>query len=71
MSLEEGLSLISFAFEQEEDSLLFQRWVNGAQYQMSFDEFKAQLIPKPQKSEKEIFDDVEKIMVAFDGGDDL
>lgn len=67
MPVEEGLSFISFAFEQEEDSLLFQRWINGYQ-SIGFAEFKAELKPKPQKPDEEILKDVESIMTAFDRG---
>lgn len=66
MPAEDGLSFISFAFEQEEDSLVFQRWVNGYQ-SIGFAEFKEQLTPKPQKPDKEIMDDVENILTAFGG----
>ena len=68
MPAEEGLSLLLFAFAQEEDGLLFQRWVNGPQFSVSFEEFKQGLRPAPQKSEKEILEDVEHILSTFGGG---
>lgn len=71
MNIEDGLSLLLFAFEQENDSLLYMRWIVGAQFQMGFDEFKDALIPKIQKSDKEILDDAEKILTSFYGGEQL
>lgn len=68
MAAEEGLSLLLFALEQEEDGLLFSRWVNGPQYSISFDEFKQRLRPVKQKPEKEIMADVERILNAASGG---
>lgn len=70
MPPEDGLSFISFAFEQEEDSLLFQRWVNGYQ-DLGFAEFKERLKPKPQKPDEEVITDVENILVAFDRGKEV
>lgn len=66
MPADEGLSFILFAFEQETDSLLYQRWLIGGQFSMSFDEFKEKLVPAPQKSEQAIIDDVQSILDAFD-----
>lgn len=62
MEADEGLSLLLYALEQEEDALLFNRWVNGLQYSISFDEFKQKLKPVRQKSEKEILADVKHIL---------
>ena len=65
MEPEEALSFISFVFDKREDEMLFQRWVNGLQFEMSFDEFKLQLKPKPIKSESEILADVRTILNGF------
>lgn len=65
MPADDGLSFILFAFKQEEDSLLYSRWIVGGQFSMSFDAFKAQLCPKIPKTDKEIFQDSEKILKAF------
>lgn len=45
--------------------MLFQRWVVAAQFEMSFDEFKARLIKKPI-NEKEILSDVENILKGWE-----
>lgn len=65
MDADDGLSLLLFAFEQEWDSLLYSRWINGPQYSMSFDEFKNALDPPPPKKEAEIIDDAKKILMVF------
>ena len=68
LDLDEALSLIEFAVEQTEEELLFQRWINGLQYQMSFQEFKLKLKPQPIKSDAEIIDDVKDILKLFEKG---
>jgi hypothetical protein len=42
---DDGVQLLVFAFNKEQDERLFQRWIGQAQYQMSFDEFKESLKP--------------------------
>lgn len=44
---------------------MFQRWINGYQY-MSFDDFRAELTPKPDKPTEEIMEDVGNIMRAWE-----
>lgn len=63
---EEALSLIEYAFTQNEEELLFQRWINGFQGKMSFAEFKEELRPQKDKSETEILDDVKEILTLFE-----
>jgi hypothetical protein len=41
----DGVQLLSYALNKEQDDRLFMRWIGQAQYQMSFDEFKQSLIP--------------------------
>ena len=62
MSADDGVSFLLFAFAQEEDALIYQRWIVGGQFSMSFDDFKAQLIPPAPKTDKAIMQDVEKIL---------
>ena len=65
MEPEEALSFISFALEQRDDELLFQRWIIGPQFEISFDEFRQGLKPKPIKSDAEILADVKTILDGF------
>lgn len=62
----EALSLIQFACEKQEEELLFSRWVNGPQFQMSFDEFKQKLKPPQFKKDEEILDEVKQILTLFE-----
>lgn len=62
MSADDGVSFLLFAFEREEEALIYQRWIVGGQFSMSFDDFKARLIPPAPKTEKAIMQDVEKIL---------
>lgn len=51
--------------ETEETERMFQRWINGYQH-MSFDAFRAELTPKPDKPTEEIMEDVGNIMRAWE-----
>lgn len=66
LEIEEALSLIEYALAQTEEELLFQRWVCGPQFQMSFDKFKTMLKPQETKSGNEILSEVQDIMKLFD-----
>lgn len=65
MESAEALSFISFVFRKREDELMFQRWINRLQFEMSFDEFRHRLRPKPIKQEAEILADVRTILDGF------
>lgn len=65
LDAEEGISLLIHAMEAEETERLFQRWINGYQH-MSFDAFRAELTPKPDKPVEEIMEDVGNIMRAWE-----
>lgn len=65
MEAEDGMDLLSHAVEAEETERLFQRWINGYQH-MSFDQFRAELTPKPDKPTEEIMEEVGDIMRAWE-----
>ena len=67
--MDEALSLIEYAITQNEEELLFQRWINGLQFTVSFDEFKNQLRPQKikTKNEEEILNDVKDILALYEG----
>ena len=52
---------------EAQEERLFARWVAAYQH-VSFDEFKAALMPPPAKSEKEILAEQQEIMDAFNKG---
>ena len=65
MDAEDGIALLLHAMEAEETERIFQRWINGYQH-MSFDAFRAELTPKPDKPTEEIMEDVGNIMQAWE-----
>ena len=66
MDAEAGVSLLEYALEQEENRQIFERWVQGAQYSVSFEDFKNSLKkPLPRKTE-DILQDVENILHCFE-----
>lgn len=65
MEPEEALSFVSYVMERREDELLFQRWINGLQYEISFEEFRLRLKPKKVKPDVEILADVRTILNGF------
>lgn len=64
MPLNDGVALIDFGFEKDEEDKLFQRWIVGSQYEMSFEEFKRKLAQPVFKPTQEVLDDVAKILDA-------
>ena len=56
MPADEAADLLNFAFGQEEEDRLFDRWIQFAQNTMSFDEFKQQLKPPKLPSEDTLKD---------------
>lgn len=63
MPVEDGISLLVYAFEKEDEDKLFDRWVNAAQYEVSFDEFKRKLQPVTI-DEKKTLEDIDKLMAV-------
>ena len=61
MPLNEGISLLAYAFEKEEDDKLYARWVGFAQYEVSFEEFKQKLMPV-RVDEKETLKEIDELM---------
>ena len=61
MPIDDGISLLAFAFEKEEDDKLYSRWVGLAQYEFSFEEFKKNLKPV-RFDEKKTLADLDKLM---------
>ena len=53
------------AHERRVDDRLFLRWAIHHQHEMSFEEFKSELTPRPQMSTKEIIADVNSIISDF------
>ncbi len=62
MELPEALDLLQYAMEQETEERLWQRWVAGAQFSMSFEEFKQSLRPPQFKNEAALLADTERIL---------
>lgn len=65
MDAEEGIDLLLYAMEAEENDRLFQRWVNGYQH-MSFSAFRDELTPKPDRPTEEILEDVGSILNSWE-----
>lgn len=63
MGIEEALSLVEYALEQQEEELLFQRWIHDMQFQISFNDFKDKLKPVSFEPETKIEDILEEVRV--------
>lgn len=61
MPLDDGISLLAYAFEAEENDKLYARWIGFAQYEVSFEEFKRRLKPVVV-NEKETLDRIDELM---------
>lgn len=66
MDMEAGMSLLEYAMEQEADRMIFARWIQGAQYSQSFEQFKAALRPPEMKPTEVVLEDVGNILQAFE-----
>lgn len=66
MDVESGMSLLEYAMEQEADRMIFARWIQGAQYSQSFEQFKAALRPPEMKPTEVVLEDVGNILQAFE-----
>lgn len=64
MPVDDGISLLSYAFGKEEDDMLYSRWVGLAQYEISFEEFKKSLAPV-RIDEKKTLEKVDKLMESI------
>ena len=61
MPVDDGISLLTYAFEKEDDDKIFARWVGFAQYEVGFEEFKRRL--KPAKvDEKKTIERIDDLM---------
>ena len=61
MPLDDGISLLAYAFEAEENDKLYARWIGFAQYEVSFEEFKRNLMPV-RVNEKETLEEIDELM---------
>lgn len=68
MDWDDGIELLIFALEKEEEQLIFSRWIQGAHNIMSFEAYKAALQErsKPPRADEEILDDVGNILASFE-----
>jgi len=70
LPMEQGIELISKAYEERSNDILMQRWIIHYEKEISFDEFKEKLKTRPIKdtrSKEEILDEAENILVLFRG----
>ena len=71
MDVDEGIEYIEYLLAQKTDELLFLRWAVNPYYQkMSFDEFKLELIPAPERSDEEVIEEAYDIIRLMGGGQD-
>lgn len=68
MDPDEAIAYLDYLTKRKEEDMLFQRWISGPQFSMSFERFKEELKPVPIKKDEEILDDVFKILEMFSGG---
>lgn len=61
MPVEDGISLLTYASEKEDEDKLFARWIGFAQYEVSFEEFKRRLKPV-RVNEKKTLEELDELM---------
>ena len=71
MDVDEAIEYIRYLLARKTDELLFLRWAVNPYYQkMSFDEFKLELTPAPERSDAEIIEGAYEIIGMMGGGRD-
>lgn len=66
MDFPDAVEFLLWLINKAEEELLYQRWIIAGQTEMSFEEFKTRLQPKPVKKDEEIIEDVKSIMEGWD-----
>ena len=61
MPSNDGISLLLYAMEKEEDDKLFARWIAGPQLQYGYEEFK-ELLKPVRMDEKKTMEDIDSFM---------
>ena len=59
--MNDGVSLLLYAFDKEDEDKLFTRWVSGPQFQYGFEEFK-ELLKPVRVNEKKTLEDLDDLM---------
>ena len=65
LTCEEASDYMEYLFKEDDEEMLWQRWIACYQDTMSFSEFKLRLYPAPEKSEEEIIDEAQNIIGNF------
>lgn len=68
LEVAEFCDLIDYAADQETEDRLFLRWAIAGQTQVSFDDFKQALQPPKFRNERELMEDIERIMNGGSNG---
>lgn len=72
LTIEDGFNLLKKAYESRTHELLMQRWMLHYEREMSFEDFKNDLMVganSSNKTEEEILKDVKDIINTFNGGE--
>lgn len=61
MPVDDGIPLLLYARDKEEEDRLFLRWVNGPQFEYGYEEFKKALAPARVDTTKTL-EDIDELM---------
>lgn len=67
MPADDGVAFLLFAMDEEQDRLLFERWLLAGQFEMGFDEFKKKLIIPQNFDDYEVLNDIANMMATLEG----
>lgn len=67
MPAEDGSAFLLLAYNEEEESKLFNRWLIAGQFEMSFNEFKQKLTSPKDFDEEKVLDDIASLMESVEG----
>ena len=67
MPAEDGVAFLLFAMDEEQERLIYERWLIAGQFEMGFDEFKKKLIPPQDFDDEAVLDDIANMMATLEG----
>lgn len=69
LDADDAIDFIAHAFQKRDEEKLWQRWLVGYQFEMSFDEFRLRLTPSKPKKDEEVIEDAFSIIAMVNGGE--
>lgn len=67
MPAEDGVAFLLFAMDEEQDRLIYDRWLIAGQFEMGFYEFKQKLMAPKDFDDEKVLNDIADMMATLEG----